>query len=197
MGSVLRCLCVFLEFAGRLGLQPDGWRVFFVSIQPLNGGEHVSQTDYTGSTPRGGESADRGSSPRWRGTAYSAVNSKQTFLSCLFGSDTTICHRRRLWCWLLEVVPVAIGGSGYASDVFSFFLLFAFVNRCNIRNCLNSSYARFFCLSMFFCVRCCIYSPYLMPGIDAVIARVRAWLLQSSSYWTKPPGLLLTRGKPL
>ena len=33
-----------------------------------------------------------------------------------------------------------------------------------------------------------------MPGIDAVIARVRVWLLQSSSYWTKPPGLLLTIG---
>ncbi len=41
-------------------------------------------------------------------SAYSAVNQKsipkQTFLSCLFGSDTTICRRP------LEVVPAALEG---------------------------------------------------------------------------------------
>ncbi len=116
-----------LEF--RLGLQPDGWRVFYspvyrgklssllsfqsypsgegnlffkpiIPVHPLDGGEFDSAI----------QSAElyTGASPRWRGIAYSAVNSKQTFLSCLFGSPTTAPAWR---------YSGASGGPGHASDV--------------------------------------------------------------------------------
>ena len=90
--SVLFCVVCASVCSGAWSqeLPPDGgrffysprWRgsyaisLFFVSIRPLGRGEHVIQTDYTGSSPRGGELPDllrvsisgHGLTPRWRGT---------------------------------------------------------------------------------------------------------------------------------